>query len=285
MKASSRRTFITRTLAAAAGTAAATTSWSGPHGQAGPAVARRYPLKLGLASYSTRKLTLEQTLELCREIALRHIHIKDVHLPVADSPEAAAAARAKIQAAGIELMGGGTITLKNDPAQVRSMFEYARRAGFPLIVAAPEPAAFDTIEAMIEEFDIRVAVHNHGPEDKFFPAPQDALRLLQGRDKRFGVCMDIGHAVRAGADPVKSVDDCGERLLDLHVKDLRDKKDKDSQVEVGRGALDIPGLLRALVKARFAGHVALEYEINAESPQVGIKESIAYLRGVMDTLA
>jgi sugar phosphate isomerase/epimerase len=81
------------------------------------------------------------------------------------------------------------------------------------------------------------------------------------------------------------VDDCGERLLDLHVKDLRDKKDKDSQVEVGRGALDIPGLLRALVKARFAGHVALEYEINADAPQVGIKESIAYLRGVMDTLA
>ena len=116
-----------------------------------------------------------------------------------DSPEAIAAARAKIEAAGLRIMGGGTITLKNDPAQVQKAFEYARAGGFPLIVAAPEPAAFDTIEKAIQEFDIKVAVHNHGPEDKSFPAPQDAYKLLKGRDKRFGLCMDIGHTTRAGS--------------------------------------------------------------------------------------
>jgi sugar phosphate isomerase/epimerase len=181
-------------------------------------------------------------------------------------------------------MGGGTITLKNDPAQVRKAFQYAKDAGFPLMVVAPEPEAFDVIEAMIREFDVRVAIHNHGPEDKFFPAPQDAMKRLTGRDPRFGLCMDIGHATRAGVDPVKTVDECKERLLDLHVKDLRVKTEKDSQTEVGKGALDIPGLFRALEKVGFTGHVGLEYEINETSPLVGMKESFSYMRGVLDAI-
>jgi sugar phosphate isomerase/epimerase len=152
------------------------------------------------------------------------------------------------------------------------------------MVTAPDPAAFDIIEKMIQEFDIKVAIHNHGPEDKSFPAPQDAFRLLKGRDKRFGLCVDIGHSVRAGVDLVRTVAECQERLLDLHVKDLKSKTDKDSQTEVGKGALDIPSLFRALHKVGFTGHVGLEYEINAESPIGGIKESFAYMRGVLDAL-
>jgi sugar phosphate isomerase/epimerase len=154
-----------------------------------------------------------------------------------------------------------------------------------LIVAAPELAAFDAIEAAIKEFDIKVGVHNHGPEDKLFPAPQDAYKLLKGRDPRFGLCMDIGHTTRAGVDPVMTVDECRDRLLDIHVKDLKDKTNKDSQCEVGKGALDIPGLFRALLKIGFQGHVGLEYEINAEAPQVGIRESFSYMRGVLDSLS
>jgi sugar phosphate isomerase/epimerase len=241
-------------------------------------------LKLGLASYSMRKFTLDQTLAMCRDLDIAYINFKDVHLPMTDSADALGAARKKIEAAGLTVMGGGTITLKNDEAQVRAAFEYARRAGFPLMVTAPDPAAFDIIEKMIQEFDIKVAIHNHGPEDKSFPAPQDAFKLLKGRDKRFGLCMDIGHSVRAGADPVKTVAECQERLLDLHVKDLKSKTDKDSQTEVGKGALDIPGLFRALHKIGFTGHVGLEYEINAENPVGGIKESFAYMRGVLDAL-
>src|SRR5207344_1778191 len=166
-------------------------------------------------------------------------NLKDVHLPMTDSPEALLAARKKIEAAGLTIMGGGTITLKNDAAQVRKAFEYAKAGGFPLMVVAPEPAAFDIIEKAIQEFDIKVAIHNHGPEDKSFPAPQDAYRLLKGPDKRFGLCMDIGHTTRAGVDPVKTVEECKDRLLDMHVKDLKVKTDKESQTEVGKGVLDI----------------------------------------------
>jgi len=277
----SRRSFLTSTLAVAAVAASAPARARATVSAAGE---RSRKLKLGLASYSTRKLTLDETLALCRDVEIRYINVKDFHLPMTDSPDAIRATRAKIEAAGLTIMGGGTITLKNDPAQIRKAFEYARHGGFPLIVAAPEPAALDAIEQAIEEFDIKVAIHNHGPEDKSFPAPQDAYKLLKGRDPRFGLCMDIGHATRAGVDPVATVDECRDRLLDIHVKDLRSKTDRDSQCEVGKGVFDIPGLFRALVRTGYAGHVGLEYEINASDPRVGIRESFAYMRGVLDTL-
>ena len=276
----SRRTFLTTSALAAAAAAAPRSAVATPSGPRGKA----YRLKLGLASYSARKLTLDQTLELCRDADIAYINIKDFHMPRTDSLEANAATRKKVEAAGLKIMGGGTINLKKN-AEIRPAFEYARAGGFPLIVAAPEPAEFDAIEAAIKEFDVKVGVHNHGPEDKLFPAPQDAYKLLKGRDPRFGLCMDIGHTTRAGVDPVRTVDECRDRLLDIHVKDLKVKTDKDSQCEVGKGALDIPGLFRALLKIGFQGHIGLEYEINAEAPQVGIKESFSYMRGVLDVLS
>jgi inosose dehydratase len=250
----------------------------GPRGKA-------HPLKVGLASYSVRKLPFDEVLAFCQEADIAYINFKDVHLPMTDSAEALAAKRQKVEAAGLTIMGGGTITLKDDPTQLRAAFEYARRAGFPLMVAAPEPPALDKIEALIKEFGIKVAIHNHGPEDKYWKAPQDAYRQLKGRDPRFGLCMDIGHTTRAGVDPVATVDEVKDRLLDLHLKDLKVKTDEHSQTEVGKGALDLPGLLRALAKISFAGHCGLEYEIHEEAPQAGIRESLAYLRGVLDTLS
>ena len=275
-----RRSFLAGGLAATTLAAIPARSGATPSGSR----AKAYRLKLGLASYSTRKLTLDETLRLCHDVDIAYINLKDVHLPMTDSPEAIRAARGRIEAAGLTVMGGGTITLRNDAEQVRQAFEYARLGGFPLMVAAPEPAAFNTIEKAIREFDIKVAVHNHGPEDKAFPAPQDGYKLLEGRDPRFGLCMDIGHTTRAGVDPVTTVAECGDRLLDLHLKDLRDTHERDSQCEVGKGVLDIPGLFRALLRIGYSGHVGLEYEINAEDPRVGIRESFAYMRGVMDTL-
>jgi inosose dehydratase len=266
----SRRAFL--------GTAAAML----PRGSAASTRPRR--LKVGLASYSLRKFSLDQAIDMCRAMGVRYITLKDVHLPMTGAPEETKAAVAKVRAAGIELMGGGVIYMKNDEAAVRRAFEYAKAASFPLIVGAPDPDAIPLVERMVREYSIPLAIHNHGPEDKAYPAPQDALKLINDRDRRLGLCMDVGHTLRAGADPVRSVADCGDRLMDLHVKDLRSATDRDSQVEVGKGIIDIAGLLRALHQRGFAGHVALEYEINAEHPEAGIRESLAYLYGVVDAV-
>lgn len=271
----SRRAF----LGTAAGTAAASLL-----AREAPASPRPRRLKVGLASYSLRKFSLDQAIDMCRAMDVRYITLKDVHLPMTATRDEIKAAVAKLDAAGITLMGGGVIYLKNDEAAVRKAFEYAKTAGFPLIVGAPDPDAVPLVERFVREYGIPLAIHNHGPEDKSYPAPLDALKLIKDRDRRLGLCMDVGHTVRAGADPVRTVAEVGDRLMDLHVKDLRSATDKASQVEVGKGIVDYPGLIRALHQRNFAGHVALEYEVNEDHPEVGIRESLAYLRGVVDAV-
>jgi sugar phosphate isomerase/epimerase len=278
-----------RDLLRLAGVAATVPLWPSLSASAAPKEPHKKavsPLKIGLASYSLRKFPLDRVLEFCKEADIHYINFKDVHLARTDPPEATKAARQKIEASGLTIMGGGTITWKEDnEAEIRKDFEYAKNAGFPLIVASPNPDTLDTVEKLAKEYDIKIAIHNHGPEDKWYPAPKDVLARVAKRDPRMGLCMDIGHSTRAGADIVQSVALAGPRLLDLHMKDLAEGDKKESQVEVGRGILDIQGLFRALIKAKYAGHVGLEYEIHENDPFGGIRESIGYMRGVVAGLA
>lgn len=281
---SSRRQFLATAGAALTGPAIVGRVVFGSSGE-GAAVVPPPPagkgLKIGVASYSLRKFPVDEALKMCQDMGVTYLSLKDVHLPRTDPPETVKANADKIRAAGFTIMGGGTITWKtNNEAEIRKDFEYAKAAGFPVIVCSPAPETLDTVEKMVKEFDIKIAIHNHGTEDPWYPAPKDALDKLKGRDARMGICMDIGHATRAGADIVQSVSLAGPKLFDLHIKDLKSKTSKESQTEVGKGVLDIPGVFRALLKANFQGHVALEYEINESAPLVGMKESLAYERGV-----
>jgi sugar phosphate isomerase/epimerase len=274
--APSRRQFF--------GGLAATAAWPLLSRVAGAAPAppgKGAPLKLGLASYSMREFTLDQALDMAKQMGVKYMTFKDVHVPRTDPPEKTRALRAKIEAAGITIMGGGTITIPNDAAQIKKEFEYAKNAGFPLIYTDPEPAALDTIEKMVKEYDIRCVIHNHGPEDKRWPRPQDAYAAVKSRDKRLGLCIDVGHTTRTGTDAVKACRECRDRLYDMHVKDLLATTDKESQTEVGRGVIDFPGLFKTLIEIGYQGQVGLEYEINAKNPMPGMIESMAYMRGVL----
>src|SRR6266508_1869981 len=248
----SRRQFFGAAAAAAAWTwvrrssASAATPAAAGHGA---------PLKLGLASYSMREFPLDQALAMAKTLGVKYMTFKDVHVPRTDPPEVTRALRAKIEAAGITIMGGGTITIPNDPVKIKKEFEYAKNAGFPLIYVDPDPAALDTLEQMAKTYDIRVAIHNHGPENKNWPAPRDAYAAVKSRDKRLGLCIDIGHTLRTGTDPVQACRECRDRLYDMHVKDLAAKTDKESQVEVGRGVIDFPALFKTLIEIGYQGQV------------------------------
>jgi sugar phosphate isomerase/epimerase len=276
-----RRALFRTAAAAAAGTAIGRRS---ADATPRPPTAASGTLKIGAASYSMRKFTLDQTLEMAAALRVKYMTFKDVHLPRTDPPERTRELRARIEAAGITIMGGGTITLPNDPVEIRKDFEYARNAGFPLIFVSPDPAALDTIEEMAREFDIKVAIHNHGPEDEYWRRPQDAYAAVKSRDRRLGLCIDVGHTLRTGTDPVAACRECKDRLYDMHVKDLAVKTDKGSQVEVGRGVIDFPALFRTLLDIDYQGQVGLEYEINEDAPLPGMIESIAYERGVLAAL-
>jgi len=238
-------------------------------------------LTLGIASYSFREFTLDQALDMAKTLGVTHMTFKDVHVPRTGPPEATRALRAKIQAAGITIVGGGTIDIANDPVQIKKEFEYAKNAGFPMIYTSPVPEALDTLEQLAKTYDIKVAIHNHGPEDKLWPRPQDAYAAVKSRDRRLGVCVDIGHTIRTGTDPVQACREVRDRLYDMHVKDLTVKTDQKSETPVGRGVIDFPALFRTLIESGYKGQVGLEYEIEPKNPLPGMIESMAYMRGVL----
>ncbi|HJP58570.1 MAG TPA: sugar phosphate isomerase/epimerase, partial [Gemmatimonadaceae bacterium] len=230
--------------------------------------------KLGVASYSLRNFTREQALEMTRSLGVKYINFKSVHLPYDASPTEFATARSELAAAGLQLVGGGTITFENDTDEgVKKYFDYARAAGMPTIVCTCKPSVLPRIEKFARQYDIKVAIHNHGPEDENFPSPYDALRSVKGMDPRMGLCIDLGHTVRAGTDPVQAIADARSRVLDMHAKDLRDFKSADSQCIVGEGEIPIAAIFRQLRAIGYRGYVNLEYEIEPDNPLAGMKQS------------
>ena len=268
-----RRHMIGGSLAALAGLSAAS---------AAPKADDESGFKLGVASYSLRKFPLAKAIEMTKACGVRFINLKSFHAPYEATPDQLAAIRRDVEAAGLTIVGGGTITFDKDTDDdVKRYFEYAKNAGMPVMVSTCAPAVLPRVEKFAKQYDIKVAIHNHGPEDKHYPSPYDVLKYVKNMDRRMGLCVDIGHTVRAGADVVQAVADAGPRLFDMHAKDLRDLKARDSQVAVGEGAIPIPDIFRQLQKQRYAGYVNLEYEINADDPLPGMQQSFAYMRGVL----
>ncbi|MEX2264567.1 MAG: sugar phosphate isomerase/epimerase [Bryobacteraceae bacterium] len=237
---------------------------------------------LGVASYSLRKFSRTQAIAMLKEMNVDTVSIKEFHLPYKSSKAELEAGRKEFDEAGIRVASGGVIGLtKNDDADIRMYFEYAKTCRMPMIIIAPTHETMPKIESFVKEYNIKVAIHNHGPEDKHFPAPQDALRVIKGMDRRIGVCIDAGHTVRTNTDVIKSIVEAGDRLFDMHIKDLRSLSGKDSQCAVGEGAMPIAAMFKQLRKMNYRGTVNLEYEIKADAPLPGMKESFSYMRGVL----
>jgi len=241
------------------------------------------PIRLGLASYTFRNFARAQLIAFMKQVNVFALNAKDVkdHLPM-DLPQEAAAL-ADYAAAGIRLHAAGAIYFdKNEDTDIRSKFEYCKRAGIAVIVAGdPTPETLPRIEQFVKEYDIRIAIHNHGPEDKLWHSPLDVLKAVKGMDPRIGCCIDVGHTVRAGTDVVQAIHEAGPRLFNLHMKDLADFHDKESQVAVGDGIMPIRKMFEALVSINYKGFVDLEYEIHPDDPVPGVTASFAYMRGVL----
>jgi sugar phosphate isomerase/epimerase len=137
----------------------------------------------------------------------------------------------------------------------------------------------------VKEYNIRIAIHNHGPEDKHFPTPQSVLEVVRKLDKRCGLCMDIGHSARTGVDVVETIAGAGDRLFDMHVKDLRDMKVKESQCDIGDGAMPFVAIFKQLKKMGYTGCINMEYEVPVKDPTIGMLRSLSYMRGVLAALA
>jgi inosose dehydratase len=238
----------------------------------------------GLASYSFRKFTLDQVIAMAKRAGLTHLALKDMHLPLQASAAEVKAAVEKVRAAGLTPYAGGVIYMKSEE-EVNRAFDYARNAGFRMIVGVPNHELLPLVDKKVKEYDVRLAIHNHGPGDKVYPSPESVYEKVKGLDKRIGLCLDIGHVVRINLDPIQNAVKYADRLYDIHIKDVTSRTAEGTNIEIGRGVIDIPGFLRTLKKIKYNGVLALEYEINADDPLPGTAESVGYLRGVSRMIA
>jgi sugar phosphate isomerase/epimerase len=278
----SRRDFIHSSVLIAAALAASGSVWASI--PTPPFAEETAPIRLGLASYTFRNFSRAQMIGFMKQLNVLALNAKDVkdHLPM--DPQQEAAALANYAAAGIKLHAAGTIYFtKDEDADIRSKFEYCKRAGIGVIVAGdPASETLPRIEKFVKEYDIRVAIHNHGPEDKLWRSPLDVLKAVKDMDPRIGCCIDVGHTVRAGTDVVQAIHEAGPRLLNVHMKDLTNFERKESQVAVGDGVMPVRRMFEALIATNYQGFVDLEYETHPDDPMPGVIASFAYMRGILE---
>jgi len=238
-------------------------------------------LKVGIASYTFNQFPVDVTIQAIRRVGVGYVSIKEAHMPLKSTTAERKAVIQMFRDAGLTPLSCGVVTMTGDPSPMRNAFEYARDAGLPTIVCRPTRESLPQLDKLVKEFDIKLAIHNHGPQDKVWPSPYDAWEAVQDYDSRVGLCIDVGHTTHAQVDPVEAIRKCAARLYDLHMKDLESTAADAKAIEVGRGVLDIRGILRALLEIKYAGHVGLEHEKDMRDPLPGVAESIGFIRGTL----
>lgn len=240
----------------------------------------RPALKLGLASYTLRKFSLEEVISICERLQLTSIALKSMHMPLESSAEEIKSMAEKIKSAGLKLYGAGVIYMKT-PEEVESAFSYASYAGLEMIVGVPNHELLPQVNEEVKKRNIKLAIHNHGPGDDLYASPADVYAKVKDLDKRIGLCIDIGHVVRIGQNPIPMLEKYKDRLYDMHMKDVNKAEADGKPVEIGRGIIDIPRVIKTLHKINYQGSVAIEYEKDGDDPLLGLAESVGYLRGII----
>jgi sugar phosphate isomerase/epimerase len=247
---------------------------------AGPKI----PFELGIASYTFREFSLEETIAMTKRLAIKNLCLKSMHMPLDSSPEEIRRRAKMVHEAGIDLYGAGVVYMKN-PEEVENAFTYAKLAGMKVIVGVPEHELLEMVNKKVKETGIKLAIHNHGPGDERYPTPASAYKLIKDMDPGMGLCVDIGHTLRIGQDPTAETSKYLDRVHDIHIKD-EDKADPSGVTcEIGHGVIDIPGFLEMLLQKKYNKVVSFEFEKDPKDPLPGLAESVGYVRGALKLLA
>lgn len=245
-----------------------------------PAVKPVNTFSVGMAGYTFREFSVEKTIEMMRRIGVTNLSLKDFHMPMNSTQEQINDVLGKFKAAGINVYTVGVVYMRTKES-VDQAFEYARMAGVKLMVCAPNYELLSNVDEKVKKYDIRLAIHNHGPDNPLFPNATDIWNHIKDLDPRIGICIDIGHTTRDGADPSVDIEKFKSRIYDIHIKDVSKNTKEGTTVEMGRGIIDIPKVVATLRKIKYSGNCSLEFEKDMKDPLAGIAESIGYFKGVM----
>jgi sugar phosphate isomerase/epimerase len=237
-------------------------------------------LTLGLASYTLRKFNLDEVIKISKRLGLSSIALKSMHMPLESSAEDIKGMADKVRSAGLKLYGAGVIYMKTKQ-EADNAFDYASHAGLEMIIGVPNHELLPQVNELVKKHNIKLAIHNHGPGDDLYSSPNDVYAKIKDLDKRIGFCIDIGHVVRIGQDPVPMLEKYKDRLYDMHMKDMDKAQPEGKPVEIGRGVIDIPKVVKTLNKIKYQGYVGFEYEKDGDDPVPGLAESVGYVKGIM----
>ncbi len=239
----------------------------------------KYPVKIGMAGYTFVNFDLDYTLAMLDKIDVRYLCVKDFHLPLNATDAQMDEFRLKLKAKNIVPYAAGPIYM-NSEAEVDRAFDYAKRLGVDMIVAVPKLEMLPYVNSKVQEYDMRIAIHLHGPDLELYPNATDVWNHVKDLDPRMGICMDIGHNLRTGDDPVADIVKYRSRIFDIHIKDVTAPTKEGHGIELGRGIIDFPALVKTLRKIKYDGVCSLEYEKDMKDPMIGIAESIGYFKGI-----
>ncbi len=234
---------------------------------------------LGIQSYSLRSFPVDKALDDIKELGLHTVEFFEAHLSVGSTQEQIDQMKEKLAKRDIKLLAHGVNGFGKDHEANRRVFEFAKKAGIRNISADPSPDAFDSLDKLVEEYDVRIAIHNHGPGARYNKV-EDVLKAIQGHDKRIGACADLGHYIRSGEDPVNVIRLLEGRLYGIHLKDFDAQKGDAKGVILGKGHLDVLEVFKALKKVNFPadGALSIEYEEHADNPMPDLRECVAIAR-------
>jgi inosose dehydratase len=235
---------------------------------------------IGMAGFTFFQLSVDKTIEIMKRVGVMNLSLKDIHMPMNSTQDKIDEVLKKFSDAGISIYTLGVIYMKTQDS-VDQAFSYAKMAGVKMIIGAPNYEFLPYVEKKVKEYDIRLAIHNHGPDNPLYPNATDIWNHIKDLDERIGICIDIGHTTRDGQDPSIDIERYKSRIFDMHIKDV-DKAAKDGKtIEMGRGIINIPRVVATLRKIKYTGKCSLEFEKDMGDPLPGIAESIGYFKGVM----
>ena len=312
-----RQTFIVLAATALAAVGCTTGSCGAPRVRNGAYTTGCVPFKLGFAPYTYKEYDIDQILDFAQKLDVKYTGIKYFMVKKGvkvDKPEEVraitdaeiAAFKEKMAKAGVTASSVGPVYMETED-QCRAAFEFTKRMGLKVLVAVPYEFSDAKRKHRIAsrklceyaakccaEFDIQYAIHNHGPDSPdYFPTGRSAYEMVQDLDPRMGLCLDIGHDFRFGYDPVDSIRRYGDRLFDLHLKnvvpDVVDKATgkllKRNQARpFPRGDIDLVAIAQALKDIGYTGACEIEYERDFTDNLTAMAENIGYFRGIMDSL-
>lgn len=271
-----RREFLSRASVCTAGVIAAH-AWAAP---------RTLP-KIGVQSYTFRRFKLERAVAAMSKLGVRFAEFFEGHLPISASREQIKAFLNLCGDHGVKPIAFGVLAFSKDHDRNRRLFEFGKSLGVECLTADPTPDAFDSLDQLCEQFQIRIAIHPHGPVGQKLHRWYSAEKILEAvkdRHPLIGACLDTGHLIRCAQmgitlNPAEQVRVMGPRNFGLHVKDHDNSSQSD--VILGKAALQVNALAKALKSVNFNGFLSVEYEARPDDPTADVEQCLAILQSAL----